>query len=67
MLTNFFAAIDRLGSTNDERAKRLQMSARSLEKWKSGKIPRILRILASDPELLSAIAADAQNSSKKSP
>lgn len=60
MLPNFFATIDQMGETNSERAKRLQMTGRALELWKSGKIPRLLKVLVSNPELLSAIAADAE-------
>lgn len=66
MLPTFFATIDRMGDTNTERAKRLQMGARSLEMWKSGKIPRILRVLVNNPELLSAIAADAERAKETS-
>lgn len=66
MLPTFFATIDRLGETNAERAKHLQMSDRSLENWKSGKIPRILRVLLNNPDLLSAIATDARKAKEPS-
>jgi hypothetical protein len=64
-LTKFMAAVDRLGTTNPERAKRLEMTGRRLEQWKKGP-PRLLRVLAANPDLAAALLEDAQDAAKKS-
>ena len=58
---NFLAAIDQLGTTNPERAARLQMSARALEKWKRGEWPRLVKVFAKNPDLLMALVEDAHS------
>jgi len=64
-LINFLAAVERLGSTNPERAAKLGMTARRLEQWKYGKAPRLLRVLVSHPALLQALLNDAREDAKQ--
>lgn len=59
-LVNFLAAIDRLGTTEAERAKKLGISERSLRYWKNRALPRLIRTIAENEELAAALAADAQ-------
>lgn len=62
---NFLAAVDQLGETAVQRAKRLGMTPRALQKWRRGQLPGWLHLLADNPELLAAIAKDAESQPKK--
>lgn len=64
-LPNFFAAIERLGTNNGERAAKLDMTGRSLEKWKYQGVPRVVRALVNHPDLLHALLTDAQVEAKQ--
>lgn len=64
---NFLAAVDGLGETAAQRAQRLGMTPRALQKWRRGALPGWLRMLADNPELLAAIAKDAQEQPKTAP
>ncbi len=59
-LVNFMAAVDRLGTTNSERAQRIRMTGRRLEQWKKKGPPRLLLVLADNPDLITALMADAR-------
>ena len=64
-LVNFMAAVDRLGATNPERAKRIQMTGRRLQQWKKNGPPRLLRVLVSNPDLITALLEDSQDATKE--
>jgi len=66
-LMNFMAAVDRLGATNSERAKRIRMTGRRLEQWKKKGPPRILFVLADNPDLLTALLEDARKETHQVP
>lgn len=62
---NFLEAVDRMDETANQRAKRLGMTPRALQKWRKGQLPGWLKLLVDHPELLEAIAKDAQDCPKK--
>lgn len=64
-LINFLAAVERLGTTNPERAAKLDMTARRLEQWKAEDPPRLLMKLVRHPELLTALLDDAREAAKE--
>lgn len=57
---NFFAAVERLGTTREQQAQALEMTPRGFQKLRKNKIPRWLIILVRHPELLDALARDAK-------
>jgi len=62
-LDSFFAAVDRLGENEIERAKALGITDRQLLTWRKGKAPRVLgvlRRLALNPDLLTGLRADGE-------
>jgi len=59
-LISFFAALDQLGATNEERAKKLDIPIRTLTDYKRGRLPRFARMLLVNPQLAEALAADAK-------
>ncbi|MEI7538524.1 MAG: hypothetical protein WCJ76_14990 [Comamonadaceae bacterium] len=65
LLMNFMAAVDRLGATNSERAKRIRMTGRRLEQWKKNGPPRLLLVLADNPDLLTALMADSRKEAEQ--
>lgn len=58
-LQNFHDSLKQLGGDDKERATVLGVSERTARNWRI-KTPRIIRILAKHPELLSALVADAE-------
>lgn len=62
---HFFAAIEQLGRNSHQRAAKLGMTPRALQKWKRGRIPTLLHILVNNPLLLDALLQDAQNQPEK--
>lgn len=58
--TNFGREITQLGATDKERATALGVSPRTITEYKKGQLPKILRVVASNPKLLSALLADLQ-------
>lgn len=58
-LAHFQEALRQLGTDDIERAKLIGVSERTARNWRI-KTPRIIRILAKHPELLSALVADAK-------
>jgi hypothetical protein len=65
-LENFFAAIESLGATQEERALVLGITDRQLQYWRKGKIPRLINRLAKNPDLLLALAKDGQQAKQSS-
>lgn len=63
---NFFAAVERLAPTRKQQAQALGMTPRGFEKLRKGPIPRWLVVLVTNPELLDALARDAQSRSQAS-
>jgi hypothetical protein len=58
-LTHFQEALRNLGPNDDERARALGVDDRTIRGWRA-KEPRIIRILASRPELVRALIRDAE-------
>lgn len=59
-LTNFQEMLRQLGPDDAERGKVLGVSERTVRLWRA-KEPRIIRIIASNPDLASALAKDAEH------
>ncbi|NNJ11968.1 hypothetical protein EKD04_016665 [Chloroflexales bacterium ZM16-3] len=66
-LENFFAAIESLGTTQVERAQALGITDRQLLTWRKGKLPRLIKHLVQNPDLLHALAEDSRVSINSSP
>lgn len=60
MLKHFHAALKLLGKNDQERAKRLGVSLRSIGRYKTD-IPEPVARLMNAPELFEALAKDARN------
>ncbi|MCG8346193.1 MAG: hypothetical protein MI924_00250 [Chloroflexales bacterium] len=63
-LLHFQQALDALGKTEIEKAKRLGITTRALSLWKSKKLPRAIYIIVSHPDIAAALAADAHEHAK---
>lgn len=64
-LNSFFAAVDTLGGTEVERARALGISDRQLLNWRKGQVPRLVRRLALNPQLLDALRNDGRDFGQK--
>lgn len=64
-LSNFFAAVDGLGATEAERARALGISDRQLLTWRKGGVPRAVRFIAKNPNLLDGLRQDGQRFAAK--
>lgn len=60
-LPNFSRALTELGSNDTERARALGVTAKSIERYRAGKLPKIIKGLMRNPELLLQLAHDAAN------
>lgn len=58
-LTNFQKALHQLGANDDERGQKLGVDDRTIRFWRA-RVPRIIRIIASNPDLAAALAEDAR-------
>lgn len=56
----FVEAIRALGVTHEERARALNVSAKTIERYLAGEIPEPLEKLLRAPAVLSALAQDAK-------
>lgn len=63
--TQFTQAITALGKNDDERAKALGVSRVTVIQWRSGNLPRSLKVVFAKPELAAALAADAANADQQ--
>jgi hypothetical protein len=59
MFDHFFATLKTFGPPA-EQARRLGVTTRAIDNWKSGEIPSWLHRLRRNPELLIALLQDAQ-------
>lgn len=57
--SSFHQAILDMGATDEERAKKLGISIRTITEYKAYKYPRIVRALAKHPVLVQALLQDA--------
>lgn len=58
-LTNFQEILKQLGSNDIERARVLGVTERTVRLWRKNE-PRIIRLIASRPDLARALAQDAE-------
>jgi hypothetical protein len=58
--SEFTKALNALGTTDQERAQALGMSRVTLIEWKSGRLPIQIKRLLDQPQLIVALATDAQ-------
>lgn len=60
-LLSFREALKRFGERHEDQAKTLNVPVRTLTEYKSGRLPRFMRILLKNPDLLEALLDDARN------
>jgi hypothetical protein len=58
-LPHFYSVLRGLGSNDNERGRALGIDDRTVRLWRA-QVPRIIRILASNPDLVRALAKDAE-------
>lgn len=58
--SHFQLAVEQLGNNDLERADRLGVAERTARNWRAA-MPRILRIIAKNPDLVRALVRDAED------
>lgn len=64
-LTNFVRELTKLGVNDKDRAAALSVTTKSIERYRSGQLPKALRNFLNYPELLLALAEDAKGTQQK--
>lgn len=62
-LVHFQEALRNLGANDEERARALGVDDRTIRFWRARE-PRIIRILASSPDLVRALVKDAEQNAE---
>lgn len=66
-LPHFRAALERLGRTDVQIAAKIGMSDRAVAEWRRRNIPRVIRTLVKQPDLLVALLEDARAAAEETP